>query len=75
MTAARIGSPSSSHVLAVDQVLGLAEILRGRLPDGAFVGIGASSAGIGAPLSPAVAEGLPAFRAAIAGEVLRFLAA
>ncbi len=72
--AARIVSPSSSHILAVDQVLGLAEVLRGRLPDGAFVGIGAARAGIGAPLSPAVEVALPAFRAAIVGEVLRFLA-
>jgi hydrogenase maturation protease len=71
---ARTVSPSSSHVLAVDQVLGLAEIVRGELPDGTFVGIGAAGADIGSPLSPAVEDGLPAFRDAIAGAVLRHLA-
>ncbi len=71
--AARTVSPSSSHVLAVDQVLGLAEILRGELPAGSFVGIGAVGAEVGAPLSPDVEAGMPAFREAIASAVLRHL--
>jgi hydrogenase maturation protease len=67
-------SPRSSHELPVDQILGLARVLRDRLPDGSFVGVGAASAGFGAPLSPAVEAALPAFRAAIASEIERFSA-
>jgi hydrogenase maturation protease len=67
-------SPRSSHELPVDQVLGLARIVRDRLPDGSFVGVGAASAGFGAPLSPAVEAALPAFRAAIAVEIERLAA-
>ncbi len=62
-------SPRSSHELPVDQVLGLVRVLRERLPDGSFVGVGAASAGFGAPLSPAVEAALGAFRAAIASEI------
>jgi hypothetical protein len=60
--------------LPVDQVLGLARVLRERLPDGSFVGVGAASAGFGAPLSPAVEAALPALRAAIAAEIERLTA-
>jgi hydrogenase maturation protease len=67
-------SPRSSHELPVDQVLGLARVLRERLPDGSFVGVGAASAGFGAPLSPAVEAALPALRAAIAAEIERLTA-
>jgi hydrogenase maturation protease len=69
------GVPRSSHELPVEQVLGLAAILRGALPTGSFVGLGAASAGLGAPLSPRVEAALPAFRAAIAGEIRRLAGA
>lgn len=62
-------SPRSSHELPVDQVLGLARVLREQLPEGSFVGVGAAWAGFGAPLSPVVEAALPAFRAAIAAEI------
>jgi hydrogenase maturation protease len=64
-------SPRSSHELPVEHVIGLVRVLRGRLPAGSFVGIGAASASLGAPLSPAVARALPAFREAIAAEIRR----
>jgi len=64
-------SPRSSHELPVKHVLGLARVLRGRLPAGSFVGIGAATAGLGDPLSEPVTRGLPAFRAAIVAEILR----
>jgi len=64
-------APRSSHELPVEHVIGLARALRGRLPAGSFVGIGAASAGLGDPLSAAVTRGLPAFRAAIAAEIRR----
>jgi hypothetical protein len=38
-------------------------------PPGTFVGIGGSSWDLGTPLSPEVAEALPAFAAAIAAAV------
>jgi hydrogenase maturation protease len=67
--------PRSSHELPVEQVLGLAAILRGALPAGSFVGLGAASSGLGAPLSPPVQAALPAFRAAIAAEIRRLASA
>lgn len=57
--------PSSSHELPVAQVLALAATLRAAPPAGWFVGIGAGSFGLGAPLGPAVEAALPAFAAAI----------
>ena len=64
-------SPASSHAQPIDQVLGVAAALRGRLPEGAFVGIGGSSFAPGAPLSPAVREGLTSLSEALAAEVVR----
>ena len=64
-------APRSSHELPVDHVIGLVRVLRGRLPAGSFVGVGAASARLGAPLSPPVARALPAFRKAIAAEIRR----
>ena len=64
-------SPRSSHELPVEHVVGLVRVLRGRLPAGSFVGIGAATAALGAPLSPAVARALPGFREAIAAEIRR----
>jgi hydrogenase maturation protease len=63
--------PRSSHELPVEQVIGLAAILRGELPAGSFVGLGAAACGLGAPLSPSVEAALPEFRAAIATEIRR----
>ena len=57
--------PSSSHELPIAQVLALAATLRATPPSGWFVGIGAGSFGLGAPLGPEVVAGLPAFAAAI----------
>jgi hydrogenase maturation protease len=67
-------APRSSHELPVEQVIGLAAVLRGGLPRGSFVGIGAAAADFGAPLSRSVEAALPAFRDAIAGEIRRLAA-
>lgn len=65
-------APRSSHELPVDQVLGLAEIMRpGGLPDGSFVGIGGRRFGYGRPLSRSVRINMSAFQAAIAAELSR----
>jgi len=58
-------TPRSSHALPIDQVLGIAEALRGELPPGSFVGIGGVWFGFGGMQSRAVRAGLPALRAAI----------
>jgi len=71
--AARAGgvTPRSSHALPIDQVLGIAEALRGSLPPGAFVGIGGLWFGFGSMQSRVVRAAPPALqdaiRAAIAG--------
>lgn len=64
-------APHSSHALPIDQILGLVHVLRDGLPEGLFVGLGAASFEIGAPLSPAVAAALPDFTDAVAAEVRR----
>ena len=64
-------TPASSHSLPPDQVLALAEELRGSLPRGSFVGIGGAEFGFGEGLSPAVTAGLPAFAATLADAILR----
>ena len=65
-------TPRSSHELPVDQVLGLAEVMRpGGLPDGSFIGIGGRRFGYGRPLSRSVRINMPAFQAAIAAELSR----
>jgi hydrogenase maturation protease len=65
---------ASSHSLPPDQVLALAEALRGSLPRGVFVGIGGAEFGFGERLSAPVAAGLPAFVTALAGEIRRLAA-
>jgi Ni,Fe-hydrogenase maturation factor len=65
---------ASSHSLPPDQVLALAEALRGSLPRGSFVGIGGAEFGFGEGLSAPVAAGLPAFVAALADEIRRLAA-
>ena len=66
-------APRSSHALPIQQVLGIAEAVRGDLPRGRFVGIGGKWFGFGATRSRALRDGMPAFegtiRAAIAGLV------
>ena len=65
-------SPRSSHELPIDQVLGLADVLRdGGLPGGTFVGIGGRRFGYGRPLSRSVRLNLAAYQAAIAAELSR----
>jgi hydrogenase maturation protease len=66
--------PASSHSLPPDQVLALANELRGSLPLGSFVGIGGAEFGSGEGLSEVVAAGLPAFASAIAEEIRRLAA-
>jgi Ni,Fe-hydrogenase maturation factor len=63
--------PATSHSLPPDQVLALAEELRGSPFRGVFVGIGPVEFGFGEELSPRVAAGLPAFTAAIEAEIRR----
>jgi hydrogenase maturation protease len=67
-------APRSSHVMPLQQVLALTEVL-GGLPDGSFIGIGAVSFDLGAPPSPTVRAALPSFARAIADEIERLGAA
>jgi hydrogenase maturation protease len=65
-------TPRSSHELPIDQVLGLAVVLRpGGLPDGTFVGIGGRRFGYGRPLSRSVRLNMVSFQTAIAAELGR----
>jgi hydrogenase maturation protease len=74
--AARVSevAPASTHSLPPDQVLAVAEEMRGSRFRGVFVGIGASDFRFGEALSPAVAAGLPALTAALAREIRRLAA-
>lgn len=64
-------APRSSHALPVDQVLLVAEAIRGSLPDGTFVGIGGKWFGFGARFSRTVKANLPALEAAVLAEIVR----
>lgn len=65
-------APRSSHELPIDQVLGLAQVLRpGGLPEGVFVGIGGRRFGYGRPLSRSVRLNMASFQAAITVELAR----
>lgn len=55
----------STHALSMGDTLRLAEVVRGSLPAGAFVGIGGRWFGYGERLSRSVKAGLPALCAAI----------
>ncbi|MGD0121158.1 MAG: hydrogenase maturation protease [Candidatus Limnocylindrales bacterium] len=66
--------PASSHSLPPDQVLAIAEEMRGSPFSGVFVGIGGADFGLGEGLSPAVAAGLPALTAALEAEIRRLSA-
>jgi hydrogenase maturation protease len=65
-------SPASSHALPIPLTLGVVERLAGRLPEGRFLGVGAASYAIGAPLSPPVQEAVAACSAHL-GEWIRVL--
>jgi hydrogenase maturation protease len=64
-------APASSHSLAPDQVIALADEMRGTPLRGVFVGIGAVDFGFGDRLSPEVESGLPVFAATLAVEIRR----
>jgi hypothetical protein len=57
--------------MTVDQVLGLAAIVRPGLPPGSFIGIGGASFGLGEGLSPDVERAIPRFGEAIVSEIER----
>jgi hydrogenase maturation protease len=57
--------PRSSHALAFPEVIGLAELIRGRPVQGRIVAIGGTAFGLGATLSPRVARAIPALVAAV----------
>ncbi len=67
-------APASSHSLPPDQVVALAEELRGSPLDGTFIGIGGAEFGHAEGLSPKVEAGLSAFAAALGGEIDRLAA-
>lgn len=71
-TDATAPTPRSAHEAPIDQVLALAQALRGQgLPEGSFVGIGGRRFGYGRPLSRSVRLNLPAFQQAIHAELAR----
>jgi hydrogenase maturation protease len=57
--------PRSSHALAFPEVIGLAELMRGRPLRGEIVAIGGVHFGLGEPLSGPVTKALPALVSAI----------
>jgi hydrogenase maturation protease len=65
-------TPRSSHTLPMGQLIELAAILRGRPVRGAFVGLGGRSFGYGRGLGRTVRAALPAFRAAIEAELIKY---
>lgn len=68
------GTPRSSHLLPIEQVLGIAAAIRGGLPTGTFVGIGGKWFGFGTRHSRAVTAGMGELRATIEAELGRLLA-
>jgi hydrogenase maturation protease len=63
--------PRSSHALAFPEVIELAEVMRGRPMRGLIVAMGGQAFGLGAALSPRVAEAIPALVAAIRDAIQR----
>jgi hydrogenase maturation protease len=57
--------PRSSHALSLPEVVGLAEMIRGRPVEGRIVAIGGVDFGLGTPLSEPVATAVPALASAI----------
>jgi hydrogenase maturation protease len=62
-------APRSSHALPIQQVLGIAEAIRGSLPRGRFVGIGGKWFGFGTTRSRALRDGMPAFERALGAAI------
>lgn len=58
-------APRSSHALPIQQVVGIADAVRGGLPRGLFVGIGGKWFGFGQTRSRALRQGMPAYEAAV----------
>lgn len=58
-------APRSSHALPIQQVVGIAEAVRGGLPRGLFVGIGGKWFGFGPTRSRALRRGMPAYERAV----------
>lgn len=67
--------PRSSHALSLAEVIGLAQLLRGRSIQGRIIAIGASDFGLGHGLSRRVAASLPALAAEVVRAVQLTLAA
>jgi hydrogenase maturation protease len=63
--------PRSSHALAIPEVVGLADMIRGRPLRGRIVVIGGSQFGLGRPLSRPVAAALPSLSRAIVRAISR----
>ena len=57
--------PRSSHALEFREVIGLADMIRGRPLPGRIIAIGGGNFGLGAPLSSRVAAAIPALGDAI----------
>ena len=57
--------PRSSHALEIPEVVGVAEMIRGRPLPGRILAIGARSFGLGKTLSASVVKAIPALSAAI----------
>jgi hydrogenase maturation protease len=68
-------SPSSSHALPIDQVIGVARELSDSPVEGLFVGIGASDIGYGETLSRPVRESMGEFVVAIQKALMRLASA
>lgn len=63
--------PRSSHALAFPEVIGLAEVMRGRPMQGLIVAVGGKAFGLGAAFSPHVARGIPALVEAVRDAIRR----
>jgi hydrogenase maturation protease len=57
--------PRSSHALAIPEIVGLADMIRGRPLRGRIVAVGATKFGLGQPISRAVVAALPSLADAI----------
>lgn len=68
-------APRSSHALPIQQVLGIAEAVRGSLPPGRFIGIGGKWFGYGTTRSRALRSGMPAYEAAVRAAIARLVEA
>jgi hydrogenase maturation protease len=66
-------APHSSHQLPIAQVIALAEVLRGRVLKGSFVGVAGRSFGYGHGASAPVRGALPSLCHAIEAEVSRLV--